>query len=163
MLLHWNARYFILIGVIQKLMCSTTGAMSSWNKNCSTYGTGECISHTDCTNTSYETRVLEKLMPYRTIIGTILTEGAAITSSIPLLAERACFHTIVLYGCSFFNYNEINTLPMNSSYTTFCGETKHVLHVRVCSTSTSISSRYETILTLSVKVVWSPLQCQCLN
>jgi hypothetical protein len=44
-----------------------------------------------------------------------------------------CFQTNVLYGDEFANGYDIDALRI-SSYLTFCGQTQHVLSVRVCST-----------------------------
>jgi hypothetical protein len=67
-----------------------------------------------------------------------------------------CFQTIVLYGWNFANGYNINTLRMSSYYITFCGQTKRVLRVRVCSTSTTVTSRHGIILMLSANVDIKP-------
>jgi hypothetical protein len=63
-----------------------------------------------------------------------------------------CFQTIVLYRCNFANRYDINTLRMSSFYTTFCGQRKRDLRVRVCSTSTAVTSGHGLILMLSANV-----------
>jgi hypothetical protein len=76
---------------------------------------------------------------------------------VPLLAERTSF-VDDRPVCSFANGYDINTLRMSSSYTTFCGQTKRVFRVRVCSTSTTVSSGNGVVLMLSVNVgisVWA--------
>jgi hypothetical protein len=52
-------------------------------------------------------------------------------ASIPLIAERTCFQTIILYGCNFAKGYDINTLRMSSFYSIFCGQTKRVLRIIV--------------------------------
>jgi hypothetical protein len=63
-----------------------------------------------------------------------------------------CFQTIVLYGCSFTDCYDINTLRMSSFFRTFCGQTKRVLRLRVCSTSTTVTSGHRIILMQSANV-----------
>jgi hypothetical protein len=100
---------------------------------------------------------MEKLRQYCTRIPTIPTEGRGNTSwrsitFIPLLAERISIITIVLYGCSFSNGYDINTLRMNYFYISFCGDMKHVLRLRVCSSSTAVTCGKGIILMLSANV-----------
>jgi hypothetical protein len=45
-----------------------------------------------------------------------------------------------------------HTLRMICFYTTFCGQTKHVLRVKVCSTSKKVTSGHRIILVLSANV-----------
>jgi hypothetical protein len=59
------------------------------------------------------------------------------------------FQKIALQGGNFANVC-INTLWMNSFYTTCCGQTKNILVVRVCSTLTGVISRLRIIFTMSV-------------
>jgi hypothetical protein len=58
---------------------------------------------------------------------------------------------IVLCGFSFLN-KDIKTLRMNSFYVSFYGQVKHVLNMRVCSTSTAVTSGHGITLMLSVNV-----------
>jgi hypothetical protein len=52
----------------------------------------------------------------------------------------------------YANGYDTNTLRMSSFCTTFCGQTKRVLHVRVCSTSTTVTSGHGIILMVSANV-----------
>lgn len=65
------------------------------------------------------------------------------------LWEQIYFQTFILYRCNFLNGYDINTVWMTSFYITSCGQTKHILHVRVCSTSTTVTSDHRMILELS--------------
>jgi hypothetical protein len=44
------------------------------------------------------------------------------------------------YGCNSADGYDINTLRISSLYVKFCGQTKHFWNVRVCSTSTRVTS-----------------------
>jgi hypothetical protein len=64
------------------------------------------------------------------------------------LEAHISFQTVALYGCRFANAYDISTLRISSSYKTFCGQTKLVLRVRVCSMPTTITFDTELILML---------------
>jgi hypothetical protein len=64
---------------------------------------------------------------------------------------QICFLTVVLYGCNL-SEGDINTLQMNSFHVTFCVHTKHVLRMRTCSTSKTLTSGYEIIFMVSANV-----------
>jgi hypothetical protein len=64
-------------------------------------------------------------------------------------SRSACFQTIVLWAWNFTNVCGINTLRMSSFHTTICGQTKQVLRLTVCSTSTTVTSGHGVILVLS--------------
>jgi hypothetical protein len=121
------------------------------------YGTRESRSPTDCTDTrecrchnwTCETRAVENFTWYRTIIGTIPTEGPRSTS---WQSAHICFQMIVLYGCNFAN-DYINTLRISSCYITFCGQRKHVFRLRVWSTSTTVACGHGIIFMLSANLV----------
>jgi hypothetical protein len=121
---------------------STIGAASLWDKKCNTYyGTCECRSPTDCTDTSQwrcndcscGTRAVEKLThedwdyPNRESSKYFMTINCIHTTT---RGAHICLQTIVLYGCNFANGYDINSLRMSSFYTTFCGQTKRVLRMR---------------------------------
>jgi hypothetical protein len=61
--------------------------------------------------------------------------------------SQICFQTIVLWGCSFAKGYDM-TLRMRSMHTTFCGQTMSVLRVRVCSTSTAVTSARDNLHTI---------------
>jgi hypothetical protein len=67
--------------------------------------------------------------------------------------------TILPFGCNFANGYDINTLRWSSLYIIFCGQTKYVLRIRVCSTSTVATSGYGKILFLSKNVGLFQRQC----
>jgi hypothetical protein len=130
-----------------------------------TYSTCECRSPTDCTDTSQlrchnyscGTRAVEKLTRYRTRIGTITTEGPQSTSwrtfaSIPLLAERASVSRRSSSTDAILRMATSTRCGWALFYTTFCGQTKRVLRVRVCSASTTVTSGHGIILMLSANV-----------
>jgi hypothetical protein len=56
---------------------------------------------------------------------------------------RIYFQMIVLNGRNFANSYCVNTLRMSSFYVTFCGQTKEALRVRVCLSSTAVTSNRE--------------------
>lgn len=56
----------------------------------------------------------------------------------PLLAAHICFQKITLHRSNFSD-GYINHTAMGSSCTAFCGETRHVICIIVCSTSTTLS------------------------
>jgi hypothetical protein len=62
------------------------------------------------------------------------------------------FQTILIYGCIYSNGCDINTLRMNSFYVIFCRQTKLVLRVSLCSTSTASTPRHRIIPMLSADV-----------
>lgn len=63
-------------------------------------------------------------------------------SCIHTTARRApvSFQMIGIYGRSFANGCDISALRMSPFYKTFSGQTKHVLRVRMSSTSTTLTS-----------------------
>jgi hypothetical protein len=61
-------------------------------------------------------------------------------SHISSRGTHICFQTIILYACNYSNHYNKNTMRMKSFYTTFNEETKHVLRVRMCSPSTTLTS-----------------------
>jgi hypothetical protein len=65
---------------------------------------------------------------------------------------QICFQIVVLYGCNFAISYDTNTLRMNSSYTTFCGQMKRVLCERVCSAATTVTFGHGITLMLSKNV-----------
>jgi hypothetical protein len=72
------------------------------------------------------------------------------------------FQAIVLYECNFSN-GYINMLRASSSYTTFCGQTRRALGVRVWSMSITLTSGQGIIILISTNVITSPLQGQGLG
>jgi hypothetical protein len=86
-------------------------------------------------------------------------------SCIPVTTREACicFQTIILYGCTFANVYNINTLWMSSLYIAFDGQKKNVLCVRACSISTTVTSGKGLILMLPANIDISPFQHQCLG
>jgi hypothetical protein len=64
------------------------------------------------------------------------------------LEAHISFQTVALYECRFANAYDISTLRISTSYKTSCGQTKHVLRVRVCSMPTIITFDTELILML---------------
>jgi hypothetical protein len=51
-----------------------------------------------------------------------------------------CYRAIILYTHNFVNEYDINTLRMSYFYTTLCGQVKDVLHMWMCSLSTTFTS-----------------------
>jgi hypothetical protein len=73
-----------------------------------------------------------------------------------------CIQTTVLYGCYFAN-GYINILRLSCFYITFCGQLKHILRLRVCSTFTIITSEHEIILMISANVCISSSSASALG
>jgi hypothetical protein len=59
---------------------------------------------------------------------------------------HACVQTSVLYGCSYGNSYDINTLRMSCSYITHHESMKDVLRVRLCVSSTAATCGLRLIL-----------------
>jgi hypothetical protein len=96
------------------------------------------------------TATVENLMRYLTRTWTI-PKYFMTTSRIhaPTRGAHFRFRTIALYGRGFVNRYGINKLRMGCLYTKFCGQTKHALRVKICSTFTVVTFVNGTILTLS--------------
>jgi hypothetical protein len=63
-----------------------------------------------------------------------------------------CLQTIAFFGCNSANGYDSNTVWMRSFCITSSGNTRHVLRVRVCSASTTVTSGHRLILTQSPNV-----------
>jgi hypothetical protein len=80
------------------------------------------------------------LTRYRTRLGTIPTKGSQrVLHDNPLhpchdTPSARLFAVDVFCGCNFTN-SYISTLRLSSFYTTLCAQTKHILHMRVTSTT----------------------------
>jgi hypothetical protein len=100
---------------------------------------------------------MEKLGDIARKCGTIQTVGHRSTyrrliASTPLFARPTSVSDDFLYGCSFANRHDINTLRI-SLYTEFCRQAKHVLCVTVCSSSTIVEPE-NGIFPLAIREGW---------
>jgi hypothetical protein len=132
------------------------GAGSPWDWQCKAYGTRECRSPMGCTDTnrwrsqicSYRTTPMEKLKRCRMGIGTNSTQGPCSTSWLSIISTRLLIGRTPVSRQSL----AMDTIVQMPFYIILCGQTKHVVRVRTCSTSTTVTTGHQIVPMLSADV-----------